>query len=184
MKYNFKSKMKATGMTLAEVGTMGAGMIAARKFLDFETLFPNADKEAWYIKYQGGVKLVIGAVAAAHIPNPWLKLLFIGVAGEGFIRTARQVTMNKEGVSFFEQIGKKRTGAAATDDDQKMLDAARAINNANGNAANVPALNPTQQYPSWVSGMAGNMPSVDLQDNAQNFVAGMGMSGVDTFGDF
>lgn len=118
-----KTKIKETGITLAEVGTLGVGMVAAKKFLDFETMFPNVDKEKFFIKHQGGVKFVAFAAAAAWVQNPWAKLFFIGLSLEGFIREARVLTTNKDGVSFFGQIGKTTGQDNAMN--QAMLDAAR-----------------------------------------------------------
>lgn len=180
VKTHGKEKLKVTGITMAEVGTLAVGTVAAKKFLDFEVMFPNVDKEKFFIKHQGLVKFVAFAGAAAWVENPWAKLFLIGLSLEGFIREARVITTNKEGVSFFGQIG-KATGANGNAMNQAMLDAARAAGGSALPPGN-PALgtNPTTQYPTFV----GQSPSVDLQNNSMTYVSGMGMAGADNFGNF
>jgi len=107
----FSSIAKHAGMTVAEVAVVGGSMLLTTKFLDFETLFKNqiakdpTYKDKWFIKHQGAIKLVAGATAAAYVKNPWLKLLFIGVAANGFIQEARVLTAKDDGTNFFNQIG-------------------------------------------------------------------------------
>lgn len=172
----FKDMAKHTGMTLLEVGDVGVGMIASKKFLDFEKIFPNADKEGFFIKNQGAVKFIGGALGAAYVKNPWVKLFLFGIALEGGITAARKFTTNKEGVAFFEMIGRSN-GSSSNDDAQRMLDAARSA------PATMLGENPTREYPTMVAG-----PSVDLQDQATTYVSGMGMGAMDRkadqFGDY
>lgn len=134
MKYNFKEKAKVAGMTVAEVGVLTGGIILTKKFLDFNTLFKNkiaADPtfaDQWYIKHQGAIKMVVGALAAAHVSNPWLKLLCIAVAVEGAITEARVLTTDEAGVSFFDKIGRASNNSYAEENsraDQILLDLAR-----------------------------------------------------------
>jgi hypothetical protein len=120
----FKSIAKRGFMTVAEVSVVGGSMLLTTKFLDFETLFKNqiakdpTYKDKWFIKHQGAIKLVAGATAAAYVKNPWLKLLFIGVAANGFIQEVRVLTTKADGTNFFNQIGNtemdQRLRAAAT----------------------------------------------------------------------
>lgn len=134
MKAQFMAHAKRTGMTVAEIGVITGSIIITKKFIDARTLFAKqieadptyADK--WYIKHQGAIKLVGGALAASYIKNPWLKMVCIGIAIEGAITEARVLTTNKStGLSFFEQIG------APTEQelDQEMLEAAKRMNGAN-----------------------------------------------------
>jgi hypothetical protein len=167
---NFKPMIKKAGTTAAEVGVIGGAMILTKKFLDFEVIFPNVKKENFLIAHQGGVKLLIGAAGAVMVKNVWLKLAFVGMAVEGFIREARVLTTNKEGVAFFGQIGQTNE---ISEEDQSLLDAARALSGAS---------NPTTEYPTTVGSVAYNLQSVDLQDQAQTFVSGMGAAGADDFG--
>lgn len=105
------SHAKKAGMTALEVGVVGGSMLATTKFLDFEILFKNqiekdpTYKDKWFIKHQGAIKLVAGAAAAAYIKNPWLKLVAIGVAANGFIQEVRVLTAKEDGTNFFNQIG-------------------------------------------------------------------------------
>lgn len=129
MKAKFKSIGKKTFMTAAEVGVIGGGMIITKKFLDARTIFAKQIEkdpsfaEKYFVKHQGAVKLIAGGAAATMVKNPWLKLVFIGVALEGFISEARTLSTNKTtGVALFESIG-----AEKTDIDREMLEAARAV---------------------------------------------------------
>lgn len=125
----FKSIAKRGAMTVAEVAVVGGSMLLTTKFLDFETLFKDqiakdpTYKDKWFIKHQGAIKLVAGATAAAYVKNPWLKLLFIGVAANGFIQEVRVLTAKDDGTNFFNQIGNSEM-------DQKLLAAAN--DNRNG----------------------------------------------------
>lgn len=128
MAQNWKAVAKHTGITVGEIGVMGGSMIITKKFLDARILFAKqieadptyADK--WYIKHQGAIKLVGGAIAASMIKNPWLKMVAIGIALEGFVTEAVVLTKNKDtGVSFFEKIGAESTI------DEEMLEAAKQI---------------------------------------------------------
>ena len=132
MKYNFKEKAKVAGMTVAEISVLTGTIVLTKKFLDFNVLFKNkiaADPtfaNKWYIKHQGAIKLVGGALAAAHVDNPWLKLLFIGVAIEGAITELRTVTTDDAGVSFFDKIGRNPANDAANAQaDAILIDMAR-----------------------------------------------------------
>lgn len=125
MKYNFKEKAKMTGMTGAEVAVVGASALLSQKFLSFDMIFKNqiaADptfKDNWYIKHQGGIKFVVGALAAAHIKNPWMRLIAVGVSLNGFIQEARVLTTDSTGVPTFDAIGNL---------DRKLLNAANMAN--------------------------------------------------------
>lgn len=108
MKFDVKSSMKTIqndGMQLLE---LGAGAIAAKKFLDFEKLMPNANPDAFYIKNQGAVKF-FGALllpGLLGVKNPHIKNIAQGVAFEGMLSAARQYTTNKTtGKAFFEPLG-------------------------------------------------------------------------------
>lgn len=111
----FMSHAKKAGMTVAEVGVVGGSMLLTTKFLDFEILFKNqiekdpTYKDKWFIKHQGAIKLVAGAAAAAYIQNPWLKLVAIGVAANGFIQEVRVLTAKDDGTNFFNQIGNNQS---------------------------------------------------------------------------
>ena len=119
---------KKTGTTVAEVAVVGGSMLLTTKFLDFEILFKNqieADPEyanKWFIKHQGAIKLVAGAAAAVYVTNPWLKLLFIGVAANGFIQETRVLTAKEDGTNFFNQIGNTNEEL-----DRKLLMAAQSV---------------------------------------------------------
>lgn len=123
---NFKSIAKRGMMTVAEVGVVGTSMLLTTKFLDFEILFKNqiakdpTYKDKWFIRHQGAIKLVAGATAAAYVKNPWLKLLFIGVAANGFIQQVRVLTTQKDGTNFFNQIGNSEM-------DRKLQEAAAGV---------------------------------------------------------
>lgn len=134
----FMTHAKRAGMTVAEVAVVGGSMLATTKFLDFEILFKNqiekdpTFKDKWYIKHQGAIKLVAGAAAAAYIKNPWLKLVAIGVAANGFIQEVRVLTQKEDGTNFFNQIGNNM--------DQRLLELA--------NSTGKPL---SQQYQTYVS---------------------------------
>lgn len=133
MAHNWKAVAKHGAITTGEVAVMGTSMILTKKFLDARVLFAKhiekdpAFADKWYIKHQGAVKVVGGAIAATMIKNPWIRMIAIGIALEGFITEARVLTTNKEtGVSFFESIG-------TADIDAEMLQAAKAISGEDDN---------------------------------------------------
>lgn len=134
----FKSIAKKGMMTVAEVGVVTAGALLTTKFLDFNTLFKDQIAKDptfinnWYVKYQAPIKLVAGATAAAYVKNPWVKLLFVGIAVNGAIGTVRLATSKADGTNFFQPVGNI---------DERLRQYA---NNMNG----VPL---SQQYPTFVS---------------------------------
>ncbi len=119
-KVNWTAVAKHAAYTGGEVAVLTGGIILTKKFLDFKVLFKKKIEqdptyaEKFHIKHQGLIKLGVGSVAACFIKNPWLRMLAIGVAVEGAITEARLLTTDKEGVSFFDQIGA---------DDQASIDA-------------------------------------------------------------
>lgn len=130
MAHNWKAVAKHTGITVGEVGVIGFSTILTAKFIDARVLFKKqieadptyADK--WYIKHQGALKLLGGAIGASMIKNPWLKMVFIGIALEGFITESVVLTKNKDtGVSFFDKIG-----ASEDEINAEMMKAAQATN--------------------------------------------------------
>lgn len=141
------------------------GVIAAQKFLDFKTLFPNVDKEKFFIKHEGLIKMggVIVTLAMWKKCPDWLKWVLIGVAIQGGIKAVRQYTMSDAGKAFVEQIG-------AGDYDQAIMDAANEIKGINEESK---------------TGVAGTNfkkelnPSVNLVQYSNTGVAGMGMNGYD-----
>lgn len=165
MAYNFKSQAKITAMTLGEVGVVGGSMILTSKFLDFNVLFKNqiaADPNyanKFHIKHQGAIKLVVGALAAAHIKNPWLKLLAIGVAVEGFIREVRVLTTDSAGTAFFDKIGNSNSQQNA-EADARLLEIAKKMEMSG------PPL--TTDYGSTV----GNAGVMTLSESYPQFTAG------------
>jgi len=129
MAKNWKAIAKHTGITVGEIGVMGASIILTKKFLDARILFKNAIEkdptiaDKWYIKHQGAIKIVGGAIGASMIKNPWLKMVMIGVALEGFITEAVVLSTNKStGVSFFDKIG-----ASDEQIDAEMIEATKGI---------------------------------------------------------
>ena len=169
-KFNFKEKGKVIAMTGAEIGVLGGSMILTKKFLDFEVLFKNAIakdpayKDKWYIKHQGGVKFGAGLIAASFISNPWLKMIALGVALEGFISEVRTVTTDKEGVAFFDKIG-----AASTDAELEQL--ARGAVQSRDYASTVAG--PFDGATSVAGGFNYLDQSVDFKNPAIDFVAGV-----------
>lgn len=128
MKAKFKTALKHTGSAVKDVAIIGGGMILTKKFLDAKVLFAKqiekdpAFANKFYVRHQGAIKLIGGALGAGMVKNPLLKLVLIGAAIEGFISEARVMTANKDGVSFFESIGD-----TSTDVDQEMLEAASTV---------------------------------------------------------
>jgi hypothetical protein len=141
----FQDQAKLVGMTVAEVAVLGGGMIVTKKFLDFNVLFKNQIEkdpkfaEKWFIKHQGAIKLVAGAIGAYYVKNPWVRMLLIGVALEGFVSEVRVLTTNKDGVSFFDKIGQGQS-----DLDAQLLQAAKEAEISGGQ------LDPASAYPTAV----------------------------------
>lgn len=147
-----------------------AGVVGAQKFLDFKTLFPNVDPNKFFIKHEGAIKLggVIVTLSMWKNCPEWLKWVLIGVAIQGGIKATRQYTMNAEGTSFVNQIG-------AGQYDAEIAAAAKEI----VNAAN--------EFPTGVAGTSTgleNNPGVNLIQNSQTSVAGMGMDEMNGLNDF
>lgn len=163
MKFNFQDHAKIAGMTMAEVGVLGGGMIVTSRFLDFNVIFKNqiaADPNyvnKWHMKHQGAIKLVVGALAAAYIKNPWLKLLAIGVAVEGFIREARVLTTDSAGTSLFDKIGNTQRDQENAAADARLAELARAYEvqgpaNQYGSTVGNSVMTLTRSIPSYVAG--------------------------------
>jgi hypothetical protein len=153
----FKSALKNTGSAVKDVAIIGGGMILTKKFLDAKVLFAKqiekdpAYADKIFIKHQGAIKLIGGALAAGMVKNPLLKLALVGVAIEGFISEARTLTTNKDGVSMFEAIG-----TSSSEVDQEMLEAASTVKGFG------------EDYGTMVSG------EVDLMNYTQSAVSGFG----------
>lgn len=115
MAFNFKKIGKNAGNVAMDLGAVTVGTLATAKFMNFEQLFPNMDKEKFLIKHQGGVKagaaFIILSMFGDKMPG-WAKMLVLGVAVEGAIREVRVLTTGESGVSMFSQIGQNE---AATD---------------------------------------------------------------------
>lgn len=147
----FKDHAKVAGYTVAEVAVVGGSMLLTKKFLDFETLFKNqiaADpkyKDKFWMKHEGGIKLVAGALAASYVKNPWLKMVLIGVAVGGFIQEVRVLTTKADGSSFFDQIGQPKMGADNSLD-QMMKEAADRAQQ----ELEMSGVNSTKMYPTAV----------------------------------
>lgn len=92
-----------------------AGVVAAQKFFDFKTMFPNVKPDNVVIKHEGLVKVgaVVVTLAVWKDCPDWLKWMLIGVAVQGGIKAVRQYTMNKEGKAIMEQIGAEDEYSAA-----------------------------------------------------------------------
>ena len=170
----FETIARRGSMTVAEVAVVGGSMLFTTKFLDFETLFKNqiekdpTYKDRWFIRHQGAIKLVAGATAAAYVKNPWLKLLFIGVAANGFIQQTRVLTTQKDGTNFFNQIGNRNLSEM----DNKLLAAAK--NATKGTESPTFVASKGTESPTYVAG-------VDLMDRTMTSVGqrmqrGMGVS--------
>lgn len=162
-KYAFIEHGKKFGkvalLTGGEIGVLGGSMILSKKFLDFNQLFKNkiaadptfADK--WYIKHQGAIKVGIGLIGATFIKNPWVKLIFIGIALEGFITEVRVLTTDAAGNAFFDKIGK--TMERPKIDDELLRKAEEAKRSLSGNPTTmyptgVGMVNPTTEFPTGV----------------------------------
>lgn len=130
--------VKTAGKTGLEVAIVGGSMIATKHLLDFNKIFKKkiADDpkfaESFVIKHQGAIRLGAGLIGAAYFKNPYLKLMFLGIAVEGFITEARQLTKDASGNSAIEQIG----GAPS---DQDLLEVAAQYDN------NMGGYNPTDE---------------------------------------
>lgn len=138
------------------------GVVGAQKFLDFKTMFPNVDPNKFFIKHEGAIKLggVVLTLSMWKNCPEWLRWILIGVAIQGGIKATRQYTMNAAGTAFVEQIGAGKY-------DAEIAAAAREIQNA------------ATEFPTSVAGTSmfnENNPSVNLIQNSQTGVAGMGMN--------
>ncbi len=97
---------KNLGRSAMDVGVVGISMLASRKFLDFDVIFKNQPADSMVRKSGGYIKGIGGIILAGMVKNPILKNFLYGVALDGFVRVARQLTTNKEtGESFFTAIG-------------------------------------------------------------------------------
>jgi len=182
----FKEKGKVIAMTAGEVGVVTGGMIMAAKFLDFNTLFKNqiakdpkyADK--WFIKHQGAIKFIGGLAIAAFMPNPWLKLLFLGVAAEGLLRQVRVFSTMKDGTNWLDKIGKgANTGQNTSQIDQELRDAGLQaereatmgiINPATSFPTSAGAINPSMEY---VTSVGAWPPMINLSNPMQTYVGSL-----------
>lgn len=172
-------KLKQAGMTAAEIGVVTGSMILTKKFLDFNMLFKNKIakdpkfSESFIIKHQGGVRFGLGLAAAVYFQNPWVKLIFLGVAAEGAITEIRTLTTDSTGVSFFDKIGAADTRV----DDAELLQMAAQYDNTMG-AMNpttmyptgTGAINPTTEFPTSVAGY--NQSAVNLSESIPMYTAG------------
>lgn len=165
MTYNFKAKAKMAAITAAEVGVMGGSMLLSQKFLSFDVIFKNqiaADptyKDKWFIKHQGAIKFAAGVLGAIYIPNPWLKLVAVGVAINGLVQEVRVLTM-KDGEYTFDAIGNL---------DKKLLNLANRVNGGRdrNNQTFVAGIN---DAPTYVA-----LP-IDLMNNNYTSVGKIGVS--------
>ena len=179
----FKSFGKDAGHIAMEAGLVAGGAILTAKFLDFETLWEKkieadptyADK--WFIKHQGAVKAGIGIAGGAmfwnKLPN-WGKALLLGLVVQGAVQEVGTLATDKDGVKFFNPIGRNGNGGADLTALNKLLEDAAAMN----------GMNPTTEFPTNVSGPNAN-PAVDLTMDASTAVSGMGNTGApNDFGNF
>lgn len=167
-----KGVMKGAITTVKDVALITGGAIAAQKFLDFKTIFPNVDPNKWFIKHEGAIKVgaVVLTLAMWKKAPEWLKFVLWGIAVQGALKEIRTLTMNAEGKAFFDSIG---AGAY----DNEIKEAARNIEGI------------TTEYQSGVSGEEQGVgttdmriqrdPAVTLSQNSQTGVSGMGMGDYD-----
>lgn len=176
MKARFKDLAKAGGMTAAEVAVVGVSTLATKKFLDFRMIFKNqiaknpAFENNFIIRHQGLFKFGLGVAGAIFIKNPWVRMISLGVALEGFISEARVLTTPKGGAAFFDAIGQSAVQAGQMSElDRELLEAARQeMTSTSGQE------NPANRYPTAVGAMDWP-PSVDLYNPGETYV---GMSPV------
>jgi hypothetical protein len=161
-KFSFKGHGKHIMQEIQPIALGTAGVIAAQKFLDFKTLFPNMAADNMLIKHEGLVKIagVIVALSVAKKMNPMIKYALYGIAIQGGIKAVRQYTSNAEGTSFVTSIG-----VAEFDEQIKSL-AAEVKTVANEFGTSVGA---------GVNRYWENSPAVALNKNAATSVGGMGM---------
>ena len=104
-----KARLKNLGKTAVKdattVGITLGGLLASRKFLDFQTIFKNQPEDSFMRKNEGPIKLIGGVLAIGMIKNPMIKALAIGMALDGGVMTIRNMTRDKDtGESFFPAI--------------------------------------------------------------------------------
>ena len=163
-----KGVAKNTMMNVKDIALITVGAIAAQKFLDFKTIFPNVDVNKWFIKHEGAIKVgaVVITIAMWKKMPVWLKFVLWGVAVQGALKEIRTLTMNADGKAFFDSIG-------AGQYDAEIAEAAKRIEGI------------TTEYHSGVSGeeqgvgRTMNNPVVTLSHNAQTGVSGMGLGDED-----
>ena len=176
-KFDFKGIAKNVMNDGKDILLIGGGIMAAQKFADFKTLFPNVDPNKVWIKHEGGIKFGAAMITLAvfkKLPQ-WAKCLIMGVAIQGLIKETRTLTMNAAGEAFVKQIGDGDYNQQINDLAEEIKNMSGADNNgANSRYSSVSGNNnngANSRYSS-VSGNGGN--AVLLDRNSQTGVSGMG----------
>lgn len=102
-----KGFAKNIGNVAYPIGLTTAGVVAAQKFMDFKTLFPNVAPDKFFIKHEGAIKVggvIVTFMMWKNMPD-YMRWLLIGVAVQGGIKAVRQYTTGSNGKSFVDQIG-------------------------------------------------------------------------------
>lgn len=164
-----KGLAKNAGAQVVPIVAIGGGVIAAQKFMDFKTLFPNVNPDKWFIKHEGVVKIgaVIVTLAMWQKCPVWLKYVLWGVAVQGVIKATRQYTMGDAGKAFFEQIGRG-------DYDDAINKAAEDIKSLS-NEFETGVSGEDDELMSGVNKKVQRNPAVTLQMYSNTGVSGMGL---------
>lgn len=180
MKIQWKAVAKTGAITIGEVAVLTGSIVLTKKFVDFNTLFKkqiDADPkyaEKFHIKHQGLIKIGAGVIGATLIKNPWLKMVFIGIAIEGAITEARVLMTDSAGISFFDKIG-------ADDIDKEMIEAAKLVRgNDDDEGENKRIEGYGDRFESAVSGygdkyesgVSGGKNDIDLNSMQASYVSG------------